>query len=144
MATAGADGASAAAALFYAADQQLNLYFLSEEHTEHVRNLMARPLVSATVQEDGQDWRSICGIQLRGIAGPVSRTDWPRAAAIYVRRFSFLESILTGAESPGALLGPLARAKFYVLRPTWIRLIDNRVRFGHKDELWLGAPHGDS
>jgi hypothetical protein len=45
---------------------------------------------------------------------------------------------LDGAASgPAVLRGPLASSRFYVLRPAWIRLIDNTQGFGHKEELHL-------
>jgi len=37
------------------------------------------------------------------------------------------------------LTGPLAQARFWVLRPAWFRLIDNTVRFGFKETLALGG-----
>ncbi len=140
LATAGADGRPAAAAVFYAADEALNLYFLSEERTEHGRNMLREPGVAGTVQADGQDWRSIRGLQLRGTARPVSTGELPHAVAVYGRRFAFVATLLAGQSGPGVLGGPLARARFWVLRPTWLRLVDNTVRFGYKEELRLEQP----
>ena len=135
LATSAAGGAPAAAAVFYAADQSLNLIFLSEETTEHARNLLVRPDVAATIQADGQDWRSIRGLQLRGRATIASTVELAHAMAVYGRRFTFVGALLAGAQGPGALVGPLARARFWVLRPTWFRMVDNTVRFGFKEEL---------
>ena len=139
LATAGPDGAAAAAAVFYAADDDLNLIFLSEERTEHGRNLLSRPLVAGTIQGDGQDWRIIRGLQLRGTARIVTAAEWPHAASLYGRRFAFVGALLAAQQAvqagPVILTGPLARARFWVLRPTWFRLIDNTIRFGHKEEL---------
>jgi hypothetical protein len=58
------------------------------------------------------------------------------AAAIYCRKFAFVGALLAGAEGPGVLTGPLVSARFWVLRPSWLRLIDNTVRFGFKEE-WV-------
>ena len=65
----------AAAAVFYAHDDDLNLYFLSEERTQHGRNLLADPRVAGTIQADGQDWRGIRGLQVRGQARPAAGTE---------------------------------------------------------------------
>lgn len=138
LATVGADGAPAAAAVFYAHDADLSLYFLSEERTQHGQNLLVNPTVAGTIQADGQDWRAIRGLQLRGRATPVSGTALAHAAAIYGVKFAFVAALLAGGRGPGVLVGPLARARFWVLRPTWFRLIDNTVRFGFKEELVLG------
>ncbi len=134
LATTDTDGTPAAAAVFYAHDDALNLYFLSEERTLHGRNLLADPRVAGTIQADGQDWRAIRGLQLRGRAAPVTAADLPHAAGVYGRKFAFVAALLAGSGGPGALIGPLSQARFWVLRPTWIRLIDNTVRFGFKEE----------
>ncbi len=133
LATIGPDG-PAAAAVFYAADGNLDLYFLSEDQTQHGRNLLADPRVAGTIQADNQDWRALQGVQVRGEAKPVSVAHLPHAAAIYGNKFAFVGALLTGAQGPGVLVGPLARARFWMLRPTWFRLVDNTVRFGFKEE----------
>lgn len=134
LATMGTDG-PAAAAVFYVHDADLNLYFLSEERTQHGQNLLANPAVAATIQADGQDWRGIRGLQLRGSAALASAPQLPHAAALYGRKYAFVGALLAGSGGPGALVGPLARARFWVLRPHWCRLIDNTVRFGFKEEF---------
>lgn len=137
LATVGTEGAPAAAAVFYAHDADLNLYFLSEERTQHGQNLLATSEVAGAIQADGQDWRAIRGLQLRGQAALVSGAALAHAAAVYGRKYAFVGALLTGASGPGVLAGPLARARFWVLRPTWFRLIDNTVRFGFKEEMNL-------
>jgi len=149
LATVGADGTPAAAAVFYAHDADLNLYFLSEERTQHGLNLAANPLVAGTIQVDpltgtgGPDWRTIRGLQLRGVATLVPAGELAHAAAVYGRKFAFVGELLkrparglVGSEGSGELIGPLARARFWVVRPAWFRLIDNTVRFGFKEE-WV-------
>ncbi|NOZ27399.1 MAG: pyridoxamine 5'-phosphate oxidase family protein [Chloroflexi bacterium] len=136
LATVGPDGAPQAAAVFYAPDDRLNLYFLSEPDSRHARNLSLDPRVAATIHADGQDWRSITGLQIEGTAEQVKDArELAHATRTYAARFDFVAGLLTGAgEGPATLVGPLARSRLYVLRPRWIRLIDNRVRFGHKEE----------
>jgi uncharacterized protein YhbP (UPF0306 family) len=137
LATVGASGAPAVAAVFYAADDDLNLFFLTEERTDHGRNMLANPQVAGAIHADGQDWRAIRGVQLRGRATIAAGGDLPHAVRTYAARYAFVASLLAGQSGPAALTGPLARARFWVLRPTWVRLIDNTVRFGHKEELTL-------
>ena len=134
LATVGPDGAPVAAAVFYAHDNALNLYFLSEERTQHGQNMLANSLAAATIHADGQDWRVIRGVQVRGTASLVAAGELAHAAAVYGRRYAFVAALLAGSGGPGVLGGPLAKARFWVLRPTWIRLIDNTVRFGFKEE----------
>ncbi len=134
LATIGLDGTPAAAAVFYAQDDALNLYFLTEERTQHGQNLLANPQAAGTVQEDGQDWRAIRGLQVRGRAFPVAGGELAHAAGVYGRKYAFVAALLAGSSGPGVLAGPLSRARFWVLRPGWVRLIDNTVRFGFKEE----------
>ncbi len=140
LATVGPDGAPQAAAVFYAADEELNLYFLSSPTSRHSRNLAQQPTVAATIQADGQAWQAIRGLQIEGVAHQVENVrELAHAARVYVGRFEFLRGVLdaTDADGPAVLRGPVASSRFYVLRPTWLRLIDNTQGFGHKEELAL-------
>jgi hypothetical protein len=141
LATVGPDG-PAAAAVFYAHDDAFSLYFLSEERTEHGRNVLAHPQAAAAIHADGQDWRVIRGLQVRGIVRPVATGSLAHAAAVYGRKYAFVAGLLVASGGPGLLssgsmlAGPLAKARFWALQPSWFRLIDNTVRFGFKEE-WM-------
>jgi uncharacterized protein YhbP (UPF0306 family) len=137
LATIGEEGLPAVAPVFYAADDELNLYFLTEERTEHGRNMLANPQVAGAIYEDGQEWRAIRGLQLKGRAEIATGAALTRAIMTYASRYVFVASLLAGQAGPAVLSGPLARARFWVLRPAWYRLTDNTVRFGHKEELRL-------
>jgi uncharacterized protein len=136
LATVGSDGVPAAAAVFYAHDDALNLYILSEERTQHGQNMLAHPQVAAAIHADGQDWRAIRGLQARGTVSLVAAGELTHAVAVYGRKYAFVAALLAGSGEPSVLGGPLAKARFWVLRPIWFRLIDNTVRFGFKEE-WM-------
>lgn len=139
LATADASGFPHAAAVFYAADEALNLIFVSSPNSRHSLNLAQRPHVAITIQADNQAWQAIQGLQIEGTVEMVEgAADLARAMRVYAGRFEFLRSLLDGANgSPIALRGPLASSRIYILRPAWIRLIDNSQGFGHKEELQL-------
>ncbi len=139
LATVDSDGAPLAAAVFYAADEALNLIFVSSPNSRHSLNLASQPRVAATIQADNQDWRSIRGLQIEGMARPVEgAAELAHAVQVYAGRFDFLRGLLGGENAgPAVLRGPLASSRFYMLRPAWIRLIDNTQGFGHKEELHL-------
>jgi uncharacterized protein YhbP (UPF0306 family) len=134
LATVGPDGAPVAGAVFYAHDDALNFYFLTEERTQHGQNMLLSPEVAAAIHADGQDWRAIRGVQARGTASLVAAGELAHAAAVYGRKYAFVAALLAGSGGPGVLGGPLAKARFWALRPSWIRLTDNTVRFGFKEE----------
>jgi uncharacterized protein YhbP (UPF0306 family) len=126
LATIGPEGDVHAAAVFYAHAPDLRLIFLSEPGSRHCQHIASHPQVAVTIHADGQRWQHITGVQLHGraeMAGPDARD-------IYLARFPFVYLARTG---------PLARAmkkvEFYQIVPTWIRLIDNRLGFGHKEEF---------
>ncbi|HSN76423.1 MAG TPA: pyridoxamine 5'-phosphate oxidase family protein [Anaerolineae bacterium] len=139
LATVDVDGVPQAAAVFYAADEALNLIFVSSPNSRHSVNLARQPLVAATIHSDNQAWQTIQGVQVEGTAHMVDgAAELVRAVQVYVRRFEFLRGLLDGAASgPAVLRGPVASSRFYVLRPVRIRLIDNSQGFGHKEELQL-------
>lgn len=136
LATIGPSGEPQAAAVFYAADEQLNLYFLSSPSSRHSQNLMHDARVAVTVHADGQAWQAIRGVQIEGAAEVVEgATTLAQAARTYAGRYDFVRGLLDDAgDGPVALRGPVASSRFYVLRPAWIRLIDNTLGFGHKEE----------
>jgi len=138
LATIGPEGPQAAA-LFYAHDAALNLYFLSEPSSRHARNLAADPRCAVTIQADGQDWRLITGLQIEGSAQVLtSPAEWAIAYDVYRAKFPFVGEAWQGkGMAAPTLSGPLARSRFYRLTPRWLRLIDNARGFGHKDELRL-------
>ena len=123
--------------MFYAHDERLNLYFLSEERTRHGQNLLANPRVAANHPGGPAGLAEHSGVQVRGEARIATGAERTRAIAAFGRKFAFVAALLVGAEGPRTLTGPLAQARFWVLRPNWFRLIDNTVRFGFKEELIL-------
>jgi uncharacterized protein YhbP (UPF0306 family) len=115
-----------AAAVFYAVDQRLNLYFVTDPRTRHGAALLRHPRVAGTIQRDRQGWRDARGVQFTGqcrrLRGLQRLAGWRH----FVRRFEF-------AAGPD-LLPALARVDLWKIEPDWMRLIDNAVRFGHKEE----------
>ena len=105
LATVDAAGAPHAAAVFYAADDALNLYFLSSPNSRHSVNLAHQSLVAAAIQADNQAWQTIQGVQVEGTAHMVDGApEFVRVVQVYVRRFEFLRGLLDGAASGPAVL----------------------------------------
>jgi uncharacterized protein YhbP (UPF0306 family) len=140
LATIGPDREPRAAAVFYAVREELVLYFLSNPASRHSENLARDSRVAATIQRDGQPWQEIRGLQIEGTAQLVTdEREIGQAARVFAARFAFLQGLLADSEShgPPELQGPLQNSRFFVLRPSWIRLIDNTKGFGHKEEMTL-------
>jgi uncharacterized protein len=120
------DGKPCAAALFYAVDEDLRFYVLTDPGTRHGRALLANTAVAGTIQRDRQSWQEITGVQFRGRCRLLTGDERDRAWQVYTARFPFL---LTDKFTPA-----LAKTELWCLEPEWMRLIDNRLGFGHKEE----------
>lgn len=128
------DGIPWANSLFYASED-FTLYFLSEPGTRHAQYLAANARVAATIYEDYHNWREIKGIQLEGICeGITDPVGSARALLVYGRKFPFVGDLL---RAPQELGQALARAKWYRIKPKWVRLIDNTRGFGWKQAIEL-------
>lgn len=129
LATAGPQGTPHAANVQFVADDQLNLYFVSGAESRHARQIAATGRVALTVYDHvDTDPGKIHGLQMHGLCEPVTADDRPRVWALYVARFTFVEA------SP-PLRAAVEAQPFFVVRPTWLRLIDNRRGFGFKAEM---------
>jgi uncharacterized protein YhbP (UPF0306 family) len=125
LATVSATGAPAAADLYYAADHDLHIYFISEQGARHAAHIGSGAPVAATVHGQAWDWREIRGIQLEGDCRPVESTRERAAAlALYGRKFTFLHTFAA----------VLPRHTLFVISPRWIRWLDNGAGFGAREE----------
>ena len=129
LATVTRDGRPQAAPLFYAETDELALLFISEKKTRHGQNIAGDGRVAATIYADGQQWRSIKGLQIEGVCTQLSGAEARAAREIYTAKYPFIER--------NKLLKLLfLKVSFYRIKPTWLRLIDNSFGFGYKQELY--------
>ena len=122
------DGRPHAAAVFYAVDEELCLYVLTDPGTQHGRAMARQGWVAGAIQRDRQEWREIQGIQLRGPCRALAGEERARAWELYKGRFSFLQDRVT------SLASALKKMILWKIEPSWMRLIDNRLGFGHEEE----------
>lgn len=99
------------------------LLFLSSRETLHGKKLLRPTQVSFTVHKDDQDYMKIRGFQGSGICQMVKNDN---LITIYNKKFNI---------SDPALEEVLASSQLYEIRIEWLRFIDNRVSFGHKEEF---------
>ena len=125
IASSDRSGEPHAAAVYFAAGEDLNFYFFSDPLSQHGQDFVQRPQAAVAIYPDGQDWQDIRGLQLRGdvrivYPGP----EWEIAWVLYSDKFPFVAE----------LKELVARNQLYVFIPTWVRLVDNRRGFGFKQE----------
>lgn len=133
VATTGPEG-PAAAAVFYASDG-LDFCFLSAPDARHSRNLRADPRVAVTIQEDYAGWQTIRGVQLIAEGRVLEGEEEGAARVLYAAKFP---GILDGQPEESGLARALAKIRWYRLRATWVRFIDNSRGFAHREE-WSRA-----
>jgi uncharacterized protein YhbP (UPF0306 family) len=131
LSTAGEDGAPQSAPLFYIADEQLCLYWLSSASSRHSRNLKRRPEAAVSVYTATEDWKEIRGVQMRGAVAVVEGRS---------ERRDMIESYCARFRLDAQMNAAIARSRLYRFQPEWIRYLDNSKRFGYKFELTVGAP----
>ncbi len=130
LATAGPEGPWSAA-VFYANDG-LTLYFISAPESRHSRDIGASGRAAATIHRDVGDWREVRGIQLEGEAARVGATERAAALSCYGRKFPLVADL---ASAPPEIAAAMARVEWYRLSPRRVRLVDNSLGFGHREEL---------
>ena len=127
LATVNKDGQPEAAPLFFAVDAD-TLIFLSGAKSRHSANIAATGRAAVTVYGETWDWREIAGLQMEGAASLIPAGHGrARAWELYESKFPFVAEFET----------EVSRSEFYRFEPHWIRLIDNSVRFGYRQEVDL-------
>lgn len=134
IASSDRSGEPHAAAVYFAADEDLNFYYFSDPLSQHSQDLVPRPQAAVAIYPNGLDWQDIRGLQLRGDVRTVEPgPEWENAWVLYSNKFPFVAE----------LKELVARNQLYVFIPTWVRLVDNRRGFGFKQE-WRKALESDN
>jgi uncharacterized protein YhbP (UPF0306 family) len=128
LATRSADGTPRATPVYFAADAELRLIFLSDPGSIHSLNADRDGRASVALYPEEADWRRLRGLQMAGSVRKLGGAEAEAARVSYARRFPFI----------GQLAEALAASAVYAFQPTWIRLIDNRTGFGFQQEWSLG------
>lgn len=133
LATAGADdGRPQVAPLFFASDEAFNLYWISDPDSRHSRNIAGWNDAAAAIYAQTWDWTGIKGVQIEGDAMPVvDAEERTRALALYTAKFPFTRTRFADL---------IAQSTLYVLRPRWLRWLDNERHFGYKQEFSFPFP----
>ncbi|MCP4681989.1 MAG: pyridoxamine 5'-phosphate oxidase [Desulfobacterales bacterium] len=130
------DGIPHAATVFFI-NIGFDLYFFSSSTSRHGDNFSHNPTVSATINEDYSEWRSIKGIQMEGLVeniGGILKN--PRISKEYIKKFPGVADFLLSPKKLGeAIAKKVAGVDFYRLRPSKIYFLNNELGFGHRDEL---------
>ncbi|MBN1680752.1 MAG: pyridoxamine 5'-phosphate oxidase family protein [Anaerolineae bacterium] len=130
------DGRPQVSPVFFASDEALNLYWISSPDGRHSQNITDWNDVAAAVYADTWEWSGIKGVQIEGDATAVTDdNERQHALDVYTAKFPFVTDKFADL---------IEQSVIYVLRPRWLRWLDNERRFGYKQEYTLEPPaNGD-
>jgi uncharacterized protein YhbP (UPF0306 family) len=129
-----------AASLFFARDEECNLYFISSQSSRHVQDLLTEPNVAVTVNGDTDNWIEIRGLQISGTAEVVTENEKADVVSLYLQKFSDVRRILSepSTDEEMKIVRGFTASEFFRIRPKTVRMIDNIKGFGYKAEFVLG------
>ena len=127
LATVDPAGLPHAANLNFVADDELAIYWLSSPESAHSRHIAQQPVVAATAHPPFDRPADIRGIQLHGRAEITPPDRFDALWHAFCEKFPYAAEMEQRARTQ----------RFYQLRPTWARLIDNAIHFGFKQEWQL-------
>lgn len=134
LATVDKDGRPNVCNVQYAQDDDLNLYFVSNDMSAHSINIHHDPFVAMAVYAHDDRAQNIHGVQIKATAKPLEKPgECNRAWDVFVSKFAFATALPQFSEM-------IQQQTFYCLVPYWIRWIDNRRQFGWKVEYQLREP----
>jgi uncharacterized protein YhbP (UPF0306 family) len=127
LATVDPEGRPHAAPVYFVADDDLRLYYFSDEASRHAGDTAASGLAAAAIYPECFGWQEIRGLQLEGAVQAVpAGAHWEKVWELYQAKFPFV----------GELRQVVERNILYAFTPHWLRLVDNRRVFGFKEE-WV-------
>jgi len=128
LATVDGQGQAHAAPVYFAAGEQLCLYFFSDPASRHGQDLERDPHAAAAIYPECSGWQEIRGLQLHGeVQRLPPGSQWEAGWACYTAKFPFVVE----------MRAIVARNALYVFKPVWVRLVDNRQGFGFTQEWTL-------
>lgn len=134
-----AEGELWSASVFYVSDEKLNIYFISFEESKHIQGILKNKRVSATINQDVSDWMQIKGLQLQGVAYKVPEQHRKGILNLYRQKFDSIHQLLDfpKTDDEKKIAKQFDSISLFCFEPDWIRLLDNSLNFGSKEEIKL-------
>ena len=125
------------ASVFYVSDQKLNIYFISFDESKHIQGILKNKRVSATINQDVSDWMQIKGLQLQGVAYKVPEQHRKNILNAYRQKFDSIHQLLDlpKTDDEKKIAKQFNSISLFCFEPDWIRLLDNSLGFGSKEEI---------
>ncbi len=139
MTLATSRNAEAWAAPVYYVYHNSGFYFFSDPESRHVREALESGQVSVAIHAASFEWQEIRGMQMSGRVERISAgMEALKAVGAYIGKFPFTRDFFT----PGAALDIAAfesrfRVRIYRFTPSLAYYLDNKIRFGFREEVAL-------
>jgi len=129
IATVNDDGTPHISTAFFAYDDQLILYFLSDPDSIHAKNIARSPKVAVAIYDGRQIWGGAhSGLQVFGDCEQLSGALEERARQAYTDRFLLYPDFAAGTGTQAADV-PFAKYVFYGVTPSLVKVLDE-LKFG--------------
>ena len=131
-----------ASALYYVSDGDLNLYFISDPQSRHVREGLRSGAVAVAIHGAHQPWGTIRGIQIQGRLAAVAPGDRKPVKLLYFARFTDVAYMIRSPAdaTQSRIAEKFGSSVFYRITPLRLRYIDNSRGFGKPEEIDLHSP----
>lgn len=106
-----------AATVFFAFDEEFNLFFMSKESTKHGQNIKQNPRVAVTINQDWGKPGFVKGIQCMGEVSIVSQDQFDKHYAFFLKRYPWASRFKEGHA-------------VFIIKPKELYYLDHEL-FGH-------------
>jgi len=135
MATINPNGESYINTAYYAFDEKLRLYIITNPKSNHSINLSKNPSVSVSIFDSHlKFWEDkLQGVQLFGTGYKTPISQLPRGTSCFLKRFPLFKEIV---KKPKDFMKKSVAVKIYTLEIKKIKLFDEK-RFGEENFIEL-------
>jgi uncharacterized protein YhbP (UPF0306 family) len=117
------------------------LYFFSDPASRHIQEALNADQASSAIHASANTWQDIRGIQMSGRIRPASAgLKTVGALKAYMKKFPFVGEFFESGQSLN--LEAFAKrfsVRLYCFEPDLIYYLDNRIRFGFREEISIHA-----
>ena len=117
MATVQNDMPSSCSLFYVFVEDEACFIFASDYETEHMKNILQNPDISADIHNETKDIEHIQGVQIKGMVSPAES----RHAHLYFEAYPYAKEVKS--------------KEIWKLKITELKYTDNNLGFGQK-ELW--------
>ena len=107
-----------AAAVFYASDAELNLYFVSDSRTRHGRDMQANDYVAGAINPDCGTWDDVKGLQLEGRVRVLTGAARLKGLGHYLAKFHDVKALFERPKNPNEATMRTRMSRFVCLSST--------------------------